>query len=501
MTLKQLRFLSNPNISHQLILNLLLVGAWAWLYAPLLDYLQIIFSREDFRTNQLILVGLLLLLVQRWQKSGVRPRLDAPPRLRPLPLSLLLGCSLGYLIVERFFDVNTVSAVLFGLGTYGLVGLWLAPGAWRRGFPAALLFIGTLPFGAHLQTFIGYPMRIATARIVQGGLVVFGVEAVGIDTILVFENGVSHIDLPCSGVSSLWTGALFLLGATWLEKRRFTPYWFLTAAIFVALLFLANLARVATLIVVGEVFNVRLLAEMLHVPLGVLGFVAACSAAVWLMRRQSVDEGVDNKPAPEKVAAPRQTAVLILAVALFALLYTPRPQTPLVETAVSWTFPTNMSTEPMPLSDVENDWLSKDGAESAERFRFRYGELSGTMILISSKTWRAHHRPERCFEVYGLHLNDSRTHLTTNQRPVRYVALGAGDMQDLYSATYWFQSSEQTTDDYGTRIWSDLSPQRERWVLVSVVFDGTVDPGAPEVAAFYDALHEMTAGFLARRGV
>ncbi len=59
----------------------------------------------------------------------------------------------------------------------------------------------------------------------------------------------------------------------------------------------------------------------------------------------------------------------------------------------------------------------------------------------------------------------------------------------MLSASYWFQSAERTTDDYGTRIWSDLSPQRERWVLVSILFDGVVDPNSEDVASLYEALH------------
>ncbi len=34
---------------------------------------------------------------------------------------------------------------------------------------------------------------------------------------LIFENGVSQVDLPCSGVKSLWAGAIFYFAATWLS--------------------------------------------------------------------------------------------------------------------------------------------------------------------------------------------------------------------------------------------------------------------------------------------
>ncbi len=248
------------------------------------DYLAIIFSREDFRTSQVVLIGVIVLIVIRARKERLYPRVDALPQLHYPALALALGGSALFLVVERFLDINTFSASLFGLASYGLLGLWMQPQPWRRGLPAALLLIGVLPFGEHMQTFIGYPVRILTATIVRDGLTAAGVSSVGVDTILVLENGVSQVDLPCSGVKSLWTGLLFLIAATWIDRHPFNHRWVLTALVFTCLLFIANLARVGTLVVVGHVAGWQLVAEMLHVPLGVLGFIAACAAAVALLR-------------------------------------------------------------------------------------------------------------------------------------------------------------------------------------------------------------------------
>ena len=499
----------------QLVFNLLIAAAWLWLYWPLTDYLGIIFSREDFRTNQIILAGVVILIALQVHKTGLQLHLEAPPQYRPLPLALALGGSALYLLVERFLDVNTLAASLFAVASYGLLGLWLAPGRWRQGLPAALLLIGTLPFGAHLQTFVGYPMRIVTAALVRDGLAAAGVTAVGIDTILVFENGISQVDLPCSGVQSLWTGALFLLAATWIERRPLNRRWLATAFLFASLLFIANLARVAVLVTVGEVMGWHLAAEMLHVPLGVLGFAAACAAAVWLLR--TAGEIRDWRPVlsegPESTLSPRreegleipvaqspisnlQSLLLVAVIAVMALLYTPRPQTGLTQAPPGWDFPAGLSVEPLPLKPDEYEWLTREGAESADRLRFEWRGLSGSMILITSRTWRAHHRPERCFEVYGLSLDDSRTHLVTPTLPVRLVALGDGDRRALLSAGYWFQAAGRTTDDYATRIWADLAPRRQRWVLVSVLFDSVVDPHDEDVQLFYLALHDAVAGGL-----
>jgi exosortase O len=478
--------------------NAAVLALWLWLYRPVFDYLAIIFSREDFRTNQILLLGVLFLIAVQVRKGGLRLRLDAAPRLALLPLALALSGSILYLLVERFLDINTISATLFGLASYGLLGLWLEPGRWRRGIPAVLLLIGVLPFGDHMQTFIGYPMRILTAGIVRDGLAAAGITSIGVDTILVFENGVSQIDLPCSGVKSLWTGMLFLIAATWVEERPLSKRWFFVATLFAGLLFITNLARVAILVTLGEVLRWRLTAEMLHVPLGVLGFAAACVAAIWLLRKDSRAMMGDASLATNQLPVGTNRSsylypLLMASITFMALLYTPRPQTGSTQPSPTLTFPAEMTIKPLPLKPNEFEWLTRDGAKSADRMRFEYRSLSGSMILITSRTWRSQHRPERCFEVYGLSLNDSRTHLVTSVFPLRFVSLGNRDQRDLYSASYWFQSASQTTDDFATRIWADLAPQRDTWVLVSILFDGVIDPHDDDVAAFYQAVHQTVS--------
>ncbi len=487
----------------QLGLNLLILLLWLWLYLPIFNYLQVIFQREDFRLNQIVLVAVLALIGLQMQREGIRPQPDAAPVPRRLPLALALGGSVAYLLVERFLDINMLAACLFGVASYGLLGLWLSPGRWRQGLPAMLLLIGVLPFGEHLQTFVGYPMRILTAELVRQGLTAVGVHSIGVDTILVFENGVSQVDLPCSGVKSLWTGMLFLLAATWVEARPLNRRWFLVLLLFIPLLFVANFARVAILVLVGQVMGWTLLAEMLHVPLGVLGFVVVCATAVLLWRVG--DRRVENRDLPivsqpitndQSPISTHFSIFLIAAILVMIPLYTSRPQTGLTAVAPAWHFPAVLQVEPLPLKPDETEWLTRDGAATAERLRWQWGEVSGTMILITSQTWRAHHRPERCFEVYGLTLDSSQPHLVSPEFPLRLVTLGKGEQRQLYTAAYWFQSATRTTDDYGARIWADASLEREPWVLVSILFDGPVQPHDDEVRQLYLALHEAVDNYL-----
>ncbi|MCL5995100.1 MAG: exosortase O [Chloroflexi bacterium] len=478
-----------------LLCNVAIVCLWLWLFRPVYDNLITIFTREDFRTNQIALIGVVVLIGLRIRRERGHPRLDTPPHLVAPALVLTAGGAVLFVAVERFLDVNIIAMGLFGLASYGLLGLWLPPRAWRAGLPAAMLLVGTLPLGDFVDVFIGYPVRTATATLVRNGLSAAGVASIGVDTILVFENGISQVDLPCSGVKSLWTGMLFLIAATWVERRSFTWRWVFTALAFVALLFIANFTRVAILVTIGQVLGWRLFAELIHVPLGVLGFVAACVVAVLLLKgAQPHHPGTHQSTA--RTATWLSPALIVVLLGL-NLLNSPRP--PLVATASAsgdWTFPADLHVQPVQLRPGELDWLLRDGAESVTRVRFHWGGISGSLLLVPSRNWRAHHYPERCFENYGLRVEETTTHLVNNNLPVRFLTLTNGKEQGRLSATYWFQSASRVSDDYGTRLWSALSMNPERWVLVSVLFDAVYDPHAAELETLYLTLAELVQAHL-----
>ncbi len=483
--------------------NTLLLGLWVWLYTPAFGLLRVVATREDFRTNQVLLLGIAILLVTRIRQdirqdirqNGVAFRLDQPMHAHGLALAVLLGASALYLLSERFFDINMLAACLFGLGSYGLLGLWLSPQRWREGLPVALLLIGVLPFGDHIQTFVGYPMRVFTAELVRHGLSVTGIASLGSSTILIFENSVAQVDVPCSGVKSLWTGGLFLLAATWVDRKPINLRWVLVACAFVAVLFVANLTRVALLIVMGPVLGWTLLAELVHVPLGVVMFMIACGVAVWLLRQIPVS----NKTAPNVRAhpffnfafaifnffprlSPRPYAVqsiLIATLLAMNLIYTARPRleaqfSTATLPAAFLQLPAGLNASPVQLRPGELEWLAQDGAEAVERLRFNWRGLTGSMLIVQSTSWRAHHKPERCFENYGLQTHDTHTHLIDGTVPVRALRLDAGKAAGVLSAMYWFQTAtpvRQSTDDYSVRLWSAAALHPPRWMLVTVLFD------------------------------
>ncbi len=318
------------------VANTAILALWLWLFRPVYAYLATIFTRQEFRTNQVVLIAALALVAMQVRRGDFHIQPHIAPQLYPPALAVALGGAALFVMAEKFLDINTLSAALFGLASYGLVGLWLRPVYWRQGLPAALLLVGALPFGEHMETFIGYPVRLATARIVSEGLTALGAPNIGsgpirVETILVFENGISQVDNPCSGVKSLWTGGLFFLAATWIERRRVDRHWLTSAFFFAVLLLAANLTRVAVLVGVGQVLGWRLLAEMLHLPLGVIGFVFACAAGLAMLRRfgRSLDQ-VSAEAAEDAPLTPARPTWLAPALGItlvgLAVIYAPKPE-------------------------------------------------------------------------------------------------------------------------------------------------------------------------------
>ena len=489
-----------PQLLSGLFANVAIISLWLWLFRPVYAYLNTIFTRQEFRTNQIVLLAVLALIAIQVRRGQFKISLGELPQLYLPGLSMALAGAAAFIAAEHWLDINTLSATLFGLASYGLLGLWMEPRGWRQGLPAALLLVGVLPFGEHMDTFIGYPLRLATARMVSHGLVALGIPNLGVDTILIFENGLSQVDSPCSGVKSLWTGSLFLLAATWIERKPINKRWLLAAVGFVVMLLASNLARVALLVLTGEVAGWRLLAEMLHVPLGIAGFSAACIAAASLLRGIRT-EAADSRDGLKATARRPKWLAPALSIALIgmALLYTPRAQ-PVAAAAIAWSFPAELTTQEWALTHDEMNWLSEQGSMpvDATRWRFQWRNLSGSLLFIASDTWRAHHRPERCFTVYGLEVQAAWPHMATRDFPLRWLTLGkANHPRPLYTAGYWLQSSQRVTDDYSVRIWDDMAPQPQSWVLVTVLFDGPTDPSEANAQALFSALRQSVQRSLA----
>jgi len=444
--------------------------AWGSLIAPSLSWLGTTLARPDSRLHALLLACILVAAVVR----GRGVRFAVSPRLGPW-LGVLTAASL-YVALRLGPGIHKLEVAVAALGTHALVGLCAERCAWRRGLVPVLLAIAALPFAEHLDVYVGFPARLLSARILEDAFTGAGLDGVTAQTILVFEGRAAQIDLPCSGVKSLWAGSVLYLALTWLADRRITAGWLAGWAAYMGLLFLGNVARIGVLVGLGMVLELPRAAESLHVSLGVLVFVGAALLPWWALHRRH-REIRDLQPGAEAPSAPTGRAAWGL-IALSACLWTLHlvaPHRVAASTPVptaTLRLPADVSSQPIALTPTESTFFTAGGATLASKQRFEWRGVSGSVLVVRSRAARAQHLPEQCLAASGLDVAATYTRLIDADFPVRHVEL----RRATGHAAYWFQSSERVTDDFTDRLWAGLTSGEADWALVSVLLDRAPAP-------------------------
>jgi exosortase O len=442
-----------------------------------------------------IAIGLTILVVMRHTQLDIA----RTPIMRAGPLGLMLGAAISAIALRWFIDLDQIGVLLFLLGSYGLLGLFISPPRWRQGLSIAAIAACIIPFSLQFTSGLGFSVRVLTAHIVEFLLSMGHNTAISSSDIIVLENGIAHVDLPCSGLRSLWFGTLFLLLTTWLEKRQFGFRWLLVYATCLLLLVAANIGRVMLLVVANFVLRQPQIVEILHIPAGLIGFIGACGVS-WLLLRlvpqkcSKVSASLQIENIQPQIRHDRRRSLVsnaILIICLIGLALLPRPGVtaiaPLAPSNIHW--PTQMQIRSLPLTETELDFFNSQPTTKVEKQHFEFGLLSGSMLVVSSTSWRAHHSPELCFVGNGFQVNQMTQVSLAPDFPVRWLSL----QDETMSATYWFQSSTQTTDEFLSRIWSDLSRQNRSWVMVSILFDRVQTPDLPEVNVFATSIRQAIA--------
>lgn len=488
----------------------LLVAAWLYANISSLELLLKSFIQASSFNQVAIGFAIALVLVQVVRhrqeiENFASLHVSTTPVLRPYPLVLVLGSALSAIALQWLADIEYIGLLLFALGTYGLWGLFVAPKPWYKGLPVAILVACILPFSSPVSSGLGLPARIFTARAVEQMLSAWHVAAISSQDIIVLENGIAHVDSPCSGLKSLWTGTLFLLAVTWLEGRLLGARWLLVWATNLVLLISVNTVRVLLLVALVYVLKQPEIGAVLHLPLGLLGFICTC-ALTWAMLQRVPKRSDfrlrDTAEHPESIAAPAKQpksiksnqqlnhpksillVVFIIALALIAQLRPP-PEKPLSIAALQW--PQQIASDRISLTAAERGSFDNDRTATPEKRRFVFGNLSGSILLVSSTSWGTHHAPELCLVGNGFKVDRIERKQLAPDVLARWLSLQDGKL----SATYWLQSSQQTTDDFFSRIWIDITRRQKTWVLVSVLFDSSYRSDNPEIGAFATTIHDV----------
>ena len=464
-------------------------GSWLYLNRSAIHWLSTSIFDVSLFNGVILAAGALFLTFLGWQ---YRRSIELAPGLYRLPLLLLFGCGVATISTQWLVSLVQLPVGLFLLGSYGLVGLWLAPAVWRRGLPVAVAIACLLPFGVQFSTGVGTPARIFTAQIVEWILHSWQISAISAGDVIVLETGVAYVDLPCSGLKSMWTGTLFLLASTWLEGRQIGLRWVGVGLVNLGLLAIANTGRVLILTILTHVLHQPAWAEILHVPLGLIGFVMASLLTWGLLRwvpKTGSLAGVED-PAETKLMGLNWRSLLGLAGLLLALAIVPIPQVdrsiPTVDLAkLEWVAP--MQTQSVALNRPEQKFFANYPGVTTRKQQFQYGDLTGTSVLVASPTWQAHHSPEVCLASIGYKIAPEIQQLVTPEVTARWLSLDNGKR----SAVYWFQSATTTTDNFNSRFWDEVFRRESRWTMVSVVFDGADSPQSPAVQGFIKQTHDQ----------
>ncbi len=467
--------------------NITILLSWGLLFLPALRWL--LRTLPNHNLNLLVLIAAFLAVAVKLKRSP--QLLHRAPRFSWGPFLTMLIGQLGFLGIERFWDISLLSSLCLFISGYGLTGLYLPKARWLKALPFAALLALSLPFGDRAQAYLGLPARIFAADVVHHTLSALGVANLKTQSIILLENGVASVDAPCSGLRSLWTGSVFLLGATILERRALGLRWALSAAVLYASLLLSNVVRVAMIVGIAIVADQPEAAAVVHEPLGVVGFVLSCGLCYALLRRRTrtPEPAAPNAPLNSSFAAePTRSSVLPVALIAIALLgfavHSPRPKPKASSGSFSVVLPQALKAKAIPLNESELDLVQRFGNGHALKRRFDAPGFRGSLLISYSPSWRAHHPPELCLTSGGIKLEEIRPLSLRPGRKARMLKLSNGR-----TAIYWYQSPEQTTPDMLSRIGSELSGGQRRWVLVSIL----LDPGSHAPNLFLNTIHRAVA--------
>lgn len=484
---------ANPDQSRTL--QWLLGGAialvWGYVMLPeLTGVLPLLRTLSPF--NIVLLVGAAVVLLTQ----GIRHRqtwLMARPRFHFLPLLVTVGAAIAAVLARWRLDLEQLSVITIVVGAYGLVGLFCQAKSWRRGLP----FLGafTVLVGLLLLEFtdLGHLARSGIADVVAHLLRPYSAEAIPSEDILVLSTGMALIDVPCSGFKGIEIGSLLFVVASLLERKHLGVRWLGVGLANVAMLLAANVMRILVLVALTFVAQQPTLAEVIHVPLGLSGFITACLVTLYLLRfvpRQQpkltrLTHYRDEPPAA--TPATLRPAAIALGL-LVALALVPQPTAIATTTSLDGLpWPAAMPTHPIALTPHEQDFFARYPGVVAQKRTFQTGGVTGSMILVASPTWQAHHAPELCYLASGMGIDAMQKATLTDQVTGRWLSLGQ------QRAAYWFQSSERTTGDYLDRVWREITRRDPQWTLASVLFDQSVSANDTDVRTALAAVHSAIA--------
>jgi len=378
-----------------------------------------------------------------------------------------------------FLHYQIISATAMLLFFYTILRLYLDEKTWKRGFYIFAIIALSLPFAEHIQTFLGFPIRLFTAKVVSTILGLLGHFNISNATVILTENAATSIDIPCSGIKSIYTGSLVFLILLFLKNSRLGLKILGIFIFYLLTLIFFNIWRVFSLVYIYDILNFPEFADTIHVGIGILSFIIS-TIILWKLldkfadkKDEKVNKGLNKKTVKQKIKSQYIIVLLIFALVLDTAYIS----------FLSDKNPIQLNNKEIVLN-IENTKLTKVPFEAKEKEFFESKDIEFTgkyqgktennqnfsLLIVSSSSWKTHHNPEICIQGLG-HKIDSSEIFQIGNFKVRKLSLNDG--KD--TIFYWFVNGEKNTIDYSERVWEGIKNPSEVWTLVEVGFTGDVD--------------------------
>lgn len=439
---------------------------------------------------------------QFWQGGKIKMR-SVTSGNKPFFALPLIVCSISVCcwywarIIQPINIIEACSGLFF---LYGVLGLYLPKTPWKKSIIPFGLLLMTLPFGNIMDIYLGFPLRMAAVDLVSSCLQTMGISNISQSTIILMENKATQVDFSCSGLKGLWTGLIFFFSLSWLEQLKIGGRWLIGLALLIASLLAANLMRILILTILSSSSELQQIAEIIHVPLGIVGFILSCLLIYFLLklgffpshslefhtlqRAQKTDNNSESKNSPPTFWKPIVVrASLLLLIGLLA--FTPGPVESKSVEAMHFPFPSEWQVEKDTIAKLEAAFFEEQGS-TASKFKFRHGETEGILLFIKTKGWRGHHHPEYCIQAGGHRIGDISTKQITGDFPVKIMEVNGNS-----SAYYWFQNPRICTDDFSTRVWAEMYQQEKDWVQISLVLNHTSAQETEAIVPLLQSIKEL----------
>lgn len=440
---------------------------WVWAFYPTLHWILNSYAMHNNIFGIYAAGILLFIFFYKYKKNEFSLKNSIDVKIKTFPLIIVAVSISAYFFSKYFIKIHILNSIIFGIGTYGLLGFYINYNLWKKLFIPFILIIQTLPFGSNLDTYIGFPLRIFTTHAVENLFSAIGIENIRNQTIFVIENRAANIDISCSGMKGIWAAVILFLLIFYLENKKFS---YRTALIFIAMISLLisfNILRVSIIVFLDTVQNMPKAASMLHVPLGITGFVFSVLISILLLKYFNPGNTETERKTESLKIKKILLAHAIIIISLVVLIsIKPNNTNDVYITATNnIEIVSDIKLSASKLSLNEKSLLISGKNDSSKKYIFDNPKLKGSIIISETENWRGHHKPEICYTAEGLLIEKTETILAEQNFFIKEISF----KQRNFKAYYWFQSEEKTTDDFPTRVWSALFSKSKKWIMVSAI--------------------------------